>query len=416
MPILRISICLTLFCVTCSTTFADDWPQFLGTARNGVSRETNLIESFPTGGPAVSWRTELGVGMSGVAVVGGTVYTLYQDNEYQYLVALDETTGQQKWKTVVSDAYRNSMGNGPRATPTVAGAMAFVYTADGILAALSVDNGDVKWKVDTLRDLATRPADYGMASSPLVIDDQVVVHVGSHMGTVAAWDVKLGERRWAVGDHPSGYSSPVRRKIHGIDQIVAFAAASVMGISPIDGSELWSYPFETEYDCNIALPVLLNESSLLISAGENHGSTILKLTRKGDDWIAEPTWSSLGKHSVLRAEWQTPVQTDGHMFGLDNIGSAGPVTNLVCVNIDSGEQTWIQKRFGKSNLTLADGKLFISTMSGELVIVRATPDGFQELDRATVLGMTRQAPVIANGHLYLRDDKEVVCIDIRSRG
>ncbi len=105
---------------------------------------------------------------------------------------------------------------------------------------------------------------------------------------------------------------------------------------------------------------------------------------------------------------------DGHLFALDNIGSAGPITNLVCVRVADGEQVWAKTRFGKSNLTLADGKLFISTMKGELIIVTASVAEFTQTARATVLGMTRQAPVISNGLLCLRDDREVVCIDVRA--
>jgi outer membrane protein assembly factor BamB len=407
-------VCFTASGLACTTGVADDWPQFLGPDRNGICAETDLIDAFLDDDPSIVWRAAAGVGMSGVAVSAGSVYTLYQDDQQQYVVALDEGTGDQKWRTGIADAYQNSMGNGPRATPTVAGATVFVFTGEGILAALSVETGKVQWKVDTARDLEAKPADYGMSSSPLVVGGKVVVHVGSRNGTVVAYDVESGDRVWNAGNQPSGYSSPVMMNFGGTKQIVSFIGAAVVGIAPADGLELWNHAFETEYGCNIAVPRQLNDSSLLISSGENHGSAILKVTASGDTWLVEEAWTSFGKGSVLRSEWQTPVETNGYLFGMDNIGSAGPITNLVCVNIASGKQVWIKKRFGKSNLTLADGKLFISTMNGELVIVKAVEGGFQETARATVLGMTRQAPVIANGQLYLRDDNEVVCIDIRS--
>jgi len=406
-------VCFTLFGLTCHTGVADDWPQFLGPDRNGICAETDLIDRFPDDGPAVVWRAAAGVGMSGVAVSAGSVYTLYQDEQQQYVVAMDEGTGEQKWRTGIAAAYENAMGNGPRATPTVAGATLFVFTGQGLLAALSVETGKVQWKVDTLRDVGAKSAAYGMSSSPLVVGGKVVVHVGSHNGAVVAYDVESGDRIWNVGNQPIGYSSPVMMKFGGTKQIVSFIATAVVGIAPADGRELWNHAFVTEYDCNIAVPRQLNDSSLLISSGENHGSAIVKVTESGDAWSVEETWTSFGKGSVLRSEWQTPVERNGHLFGMDNIGGGGPITNLVCVNIASGKQVWIEKRFGKANLTLADGKLFISTMNGELVIVKATDDGFQETARAAVLGMTRQAPVIANGQLYLRDDNEVVCIDIR---
>ena len=129
---------------------------------------------------------------------------------------------------------------------------------------------------------------------------------------------------------------------------------------------------------------------------------------------AQAIWESIGRTSVLRAEWQTPVLLDGYLYGMDNVGSAGPVTNLVCVRAEDGEQMWNQRRFGKSNLVAADGKLFISTMKGELVLVKASPKAFTEVSRATILSQqTRQAPVIANGMLYLRDNTEIVCLKIK---
>lgn len=400
----------------CLNLAADDWPQFLGPQRNGISAETELISELPEDGPKIVWRAKLGTGMSGVAVSDGTVYTLYQDEEQQYVVALDEKTGKEKWKTEVAPAFENAMGNGPRATPTVIDNTVCVFTGNGVLAALTVKKGKVKWKIDTLQDLSSRPADYGMSSSPLIVDGTVVVQAGSPNGNVVGYDLKSGKRNWVVDHGLSGYSSPVLMEIGGTKQIVAFVGAAVLGISPDGGKQLWKYNFETDYNCNTASPVQLDDSSLLISAGENHGSAILKPTKTGDDWKVEETWSSFGKDSVLRAEWQTPVLADGHLYGLDNVGSAGPITNLVCVKAADGKQVWSQPRFGKSNLTYADGKLFLSTIRGELAIVAATPEEFQETARAVVLeGMTRQAPVIANGRLYLRDDNEVVCIDVQKK-
>ena len=412
----RTVLCLVFSAVVGAAAVAADWPQFLGPQRNGTSVETNLLDTFPTAGPKVIWRVDLGTGMSGVAVSNGTVYTSFQDDTQQYVVALDEVTGDQKWRSEIADAYRNPMGDGPRATPAVVDHVVYVLTGGGILAALEDASGIVRWKVNVTREPGSKPADYGMASSPLVSHGNVIVQPGTSSGTVAAYSIESGDAEWVLGSDGSGYSSPVHLNLDGIEQVVAFSAAAVMGISPISGRKLWEYPFATDYDCNIACPVQIDDSSLLVSAGENHGAVVLRVTQSNGRWTVEETWSSLGRRSVLRSEWQTPVLLGDHVFGLDNVGAAGPVTNLVCVNVSTGESVWSRNRFGKSNLTLADGKLFLSTVKGELVIVQATTDGFRETARASVLGMTRQAPVIANGRLYLRDDKEIVCFNIRSNG
>jgi outer membrane protein assembly factor BamB len=411
---LRSVLMVTVWAATALSGIAADWPQFLGPTRNGVSGETGLIDTFAESGPKIVWRTALGTGMSGVAVSDGVVYTLFQDEDNQYAVAVDELTGDVKWKTRLADAYQNSMGNGPRATPAVVDHTVFALTGEGLLAALATENGQLKWEVDSTSDLRTKPADYGMASSPLVVNDVVVVHVGAGAGAVAGYSIESGARVWAAGTGSCGYSSPALMNLSGTDQVVSFVGENVMGISPSDGLVLWSYPFKTDYECNIAVPVGIDDSSVLISSGENHGSVILRVSQTGGKWSVDESWSSFGKNSVLRAEWQTPVVVNSYLFGLDNMGSAGPITNLVCIDLSTGSQAWLRKRFGKSNLTLADGKLFISTMNGELVIVQATSEGFRETGRSAVVEMTRQAPAIANGRLYLRDDREVVCIDVRA--
>jgi outer membrane protein assembly factor BamB len=124
------------------------------------------------------------------------------------------------------------------------------------------------------------------------------------------------------------------------------------------------------------------------------------------------SWTSFGGQSVLRNEWQTSILIDGYLYGFDNIGSAGPVTNLTCIDAQTGEQVWLERRFGKGNLIAADGKLWMTNMDGELIIVRASPEGFEELSRATVLDQTRQAPALADGKLYVRDDAVIMCIDV----
>ena len=386
---------------------------FLAQTEPASVQKTGLINEIPVIGPRIVWRAKLGVGMSNLAIAGDTVFTLYQDEAQQYVAALNAENGKQLWQVPIAPMYKNSMGNGPRATPTVTDDAAFVFTGDGVLAAVDITRQKLKWRVDTCGSLACKPADYGMSASPLLVGDTVVVNVGSVNGSVAGYDATTGEQQWATGSSPCGYSSPVLLQVGGESQIVAFAGDAVMGLST-KGEKLWNFPYVTDYNCNTANPIALSQDTILISAGENHGSAILKISKSGEEWSAKEEWSSGGKDSVLRAEWQTPILHDGFIYGLDNVGSAGAITNLVCVNAESREQVWIEKRFGKSNFTLADGKLFLTTMRGELVIVKATPDGFEELGRHIVLnGMTRQAPAIANGRLFMRDDAEVVCVDIR---
>lgn len=390
---------------------AADWPQFLGPQRNGVATETGLIDRFPEGGPDVAWRIKGGVGMSGFAVVEETAYTLVQSDGRQFVIALDAASGNTRWRTDVAAEYTNSMGDGPRSTPCVHAGKVLALTGDGVLAALEADSGNVLWSRHPVAELGGRTPDYGVACSPLVHEGLVIVIVGAPQATVAAFDVDTGEPRWTAGQgDPAGYSSPTLLTIGDRLQLVAFTGASVLGINPADGTVLWRHPWATDFHCNIALPLEV-DGRVLISCGENHGSALLSI---GVDGGVQETWKSLGAGSVLRNEWQTSLIVDGALYGFDNVGSAGPVTHLTCINPVTGERRWRRERFGKGNAIAADGKLWATTMDGELVVVRADAEQYSELARAQVLGSTRQAPAIADGRLYLRDDQEFVAVNVRA--
>ncbi len=409
-------VCCCLTVLTAGSALSGDWPQFLGPRRNGSSTETGLVKSFAAGPPKTLWQVPLGTGMSGIAVSGNRAYTLFQTETEQFAVALDAASGKQLWKTALAPAYENSMGNGPRATPTVAGERVFVYTGEGILAALQTSDGTKLWSVNVPESLAGQPSEYGCSCSPIVVGNLVIVQSGTATAATAAWDADSGKLAWKSGSSNAGYSSPALATLAGKEQLLVFNAAGVAGLAPDTGRELWNFPFPTEYDCNTATPVVLSDSEVLISAGENHGAVILQLKASGAGFTVAAVWESLGKDSQLRAEWQTPVVHDGHLYALDNSGSAGPITNLVCIRLADRRTVWQKPRFGKSNLILADDRLWLTNMQGEVVLVEASPEAFRELGRIQVLQTTRQAPALANGRLYVRDDEQVICLDVGAGG
>ena len=389
-----------------------EWPQLLGPRRNGLSSETGLLDRFPEQGPKEVWRAPGGVGMSGLAISRGRVLTLVQRDGEQWLISLDAKSGESIWQTPLAPEYRNPMGNGPRATPAIAGEHVFVFTGEGILSAHNFQDGKQLWSHNVLKALSGKEAEYGMACSPLVVGEQVIVTAGAAKGTLVAFDTKSGKQLWTAGKDPAGYSSPALLNVGGRQQIVAFTGNSALGVDPAKGTLLWRYPFNTNFNCNITTPLEI-QGNVFLSSGEDHGSVLLALKSQADKFEISEVWNSFGTKSVLRNEWQTSMLLDGFLYGMDNVGGAGPITHLTCIDAATGERKWQQARFGKGNLIAADGKLFISTMKGELVLVRATPERYDELSRATVLGSTRQAPALSNGQLFLRDDKEIVCLDVR---
>jgi len=394
---------------------SSDWPQFLGPQRNGVSRETGLLKTWPVDGPKEVWRVKGGVGMSGISIVAGKLYTMVQKGGQQFAVALDQSSGKTVWQTSVAPSYENGMGNGPRATPAVFGKTVFTFSGEGFLTALDAERGSIIWSHNVVEELNGKPAEYGMASSPLVVNDNVIVTVGAPGATVVAYNRTTGELSWKAGQgEAAGYSSPALLTVGGQRQVVAFSGAAATGIEPKSGDILWRYPYQTNYDCNIATPLSF-KGQVFLSSGDNHGSAMLRLKPSGKTLSIEEVWKSQGLQSVLRNEWQTSMLLDGYLYGFDNVGAAGPVTHFTCVEAVTGKRIWQKRRFGKGNVIAADGKLFISTVKGELVVLRATPNGFDELGRTKVIGPTRQAPALSGGRLFLRDNREIVCLDVRKK-
>ena len=391
-----------------------DWPQFLGPQRNGISEETGLLDRWPAAGPKEVWRVSGGVGMSGLVISRGRLVTLVQRDGEQQLVALDAQTGKTVWERPLAPEYQNGMGNGPRATPAISGDLIFSYTGEGILTAVNFASGKIVWTHNVVEELEGQVADYGMASSPLVIDNRVHVTVGAPSATVAAFDTMTGKLVWKSGEDPAGYSSPALLSVGGRSQLVVYSGASVLGLSPDNGALLWRYPYETNFDCNIVTPLAVKDQ-VFVSSGENHGSVLLSLKPKGNKFEVSEVWKSQGPKSVLRNEWQTSILHDGFLYGFDNVGAAGPVTHLTCVNAVTGERSWQELRFGKGNLIAADGKLLMTTMNGEFVLAKISSKGYEEIGRAEVLKQTRQAPALSNGLLYLRDNDEIICLDIRKQ-
>ena len=410
---LGLSSGLLLLLISLSSAAAANWPQHLGPSRNGISAEQGLLKSWPAGGPREVWRAAGGVGSSGLAITGNRLVTMVQRSGNQLVVALDAKSGQQLWEAPLGPSYENPQGNGPRGTPTIAGGYVYAFSGDGILLALELADGKIAWRHDTLRQHKGRPTNYGMACSPLVVGELVIVTIGAPGATVVAYDRESGKTAWTAGQgDPAGYSSPALLNVGGKYQTVVFSGQAAMGLASDSGDVLWRYPYITEFGCNIATPLAV-DGGVFLSAGENHGSVLLSLTPNSDTFDITEVWESQGPKSVLRNEWQTSILLEDFLFGMDNVGGAGPITHLTCIEAATGKRQWRERRYGKGNLIAADAKLFISTLRGELVVARANPQKYDELGRKTILGSTRQAPALANGLLYLRDDAEIVCLDVR---
>jgi outer membrane protein assembly factor BamB len=390
---------------------AADWPQWLGAKRDGSSPETGLLTTWPAEGPKVLWKVESGDGYSTVAVVGNRAYTMVQRGADELVIALDTANGNEVWKTRSGPAYKNDMGSGPRSTPAIDGKFVYVQSASGPLVCLGVDKGEVVWQVDLLKEFRAKNISWGLSASPLIYGDLVLAEPGGRGAGMVALKKKDGKLDWKIGDDKAAYASPVLAMINGRDQAIFFTAAGLVGMQPKFGKELWRIPWETEYDCNIATPLVIGDK-VFVSSGEKVGCALFRI-----DGAKKPevVWESKGAKSVMINYWATAVAHDKHLYG--PAGEYDKVADLNCVDLTNGKIAWSQPKFGLSSVTLADGHLFITTRNGELVLAAASPKAYQEKARIKLLekGRYAVAPTIADKKLYLRDRKHVYCLDIAGK-
>lgn len=408
----KIALPLSAWALALGTLRADDWPEFLGKNRNGTSSEASLIDSFPSNGPTIRWRVPGGVGMSAVVVQAEHAVTSWNADGKQWLVCLDSSTGKTTWKTPIGPAYKNPMGDGPRSTPAISSNIVYAYSGEGVVVAVDLKSGKLLWRKDLMQELSAKPSEYGMSCSPLVLDDRLILHAGADNAAVVALATSDGKLLWKCGSGHAGYSSPTLMDIAGTKQVISFCGTALMGIDPDSGKSLWNYPFETDYGCNTASPVWV-DGGVFISSGENHGSVLLDIKKESGTYKVSERWKSLDSKSVMRNEWQTSIVIGEFLYGFDNVGAAGPVSHFSCIEAKTGKAVWQKSRFGKGNLTFADGKFWLTTIDGELVIAKVDTKGLQELGRASLVGKNRQTLSIANGAGYLRDDNDVVCIELK---
>ncbi len=400
----------------------DDWPQWRGPNRDGVWRETGILESIPASGLEVRWRAKVGAGYSGPVVARGRVFvTDHQFNpEVERVVCFDATTGKLLWVHSYATDYRDmEYGNGPRASPTVLGGKVYTLGTQGHLVCLDAEGGELVWKKNLATDFNGQIPRYGASAAPLVIGELLIVCAGGQPdASVVALDRKTGDLRWkALSDRPA-YSAPIVLNAGGVEQLIVWTADSITGFEPVTGKVHWRVPWKAVFDPAqmVASPVW-HQDMLLFLGAWNRESKMLKLDRAKP--AASVLWETRAK---LTTTISTPMfQDDGHFYAILGNGS------LACLDAATGKEVWSSREptsgsYGNAHLTPNGDRVFLFNHVGHLILARLTPKGYQELGRCLLVeptaGYRAQGPITwahpayANRCVFARNDRELVCASL----
>ncbi len=381
------------------------WTDFRGPLRDGHYRERPIVTEWPASGLKPIWKQPVGAGYASFVIARGRAFTIEQRGAQEVVAAYDVPTGRELWTNAWTAAFREMMGgDGPRATPTWADGRVYALGAQGELRSIEEASGRTVWRINILDDTGAKNLPWGMAASPLVVDNTVVVLPGgSNKQSIVAYDRHTGARAWSAEGDQQSYSSPMLVTLAGVRQILVFSASRLMGLSP-DGSKLlWSYPWKTQFDINASQPLVVGDNRVFVSTGYGTGAAMLELTASGDTLSAKEVWKSIR----MKNQFSSSVLHDGYIYGLDE-------AILACIDASTGDLKWKGGRYGYGQVMLANGHLIVLTDDGDLVLVRATPERHEERVRFSVLnGKTWNHPAIADGYLLVRNLAEMAAFDLR---
>ena len=385
--------------VDLAATSPNDYPRFLGSNLQGTVLGVHLARDWSRRPPEEVWRQPVGAGWSSFAVVGRFAVTQEQRGADELVVCYDIPTGGVRWVHTNQARFSEKMGgDGPRATPTISGGRVYALGATGILDCLDGASGKVVWSRRTLEENQLPNLIWGKSSSPLIVDDLVVVSGGDvDHSSLLAFRKDTGEPAWQTGNDKASYSSPALATLAGVRQVLSVNAGSVTGHEPATGKVLWEYSWPGDWaKCSQPLP--LPPDQLFISAGYGIGCALLRLEPGKNGKVAE-VW----KNKNMKTQFANVVLRNGFVYGIDD-------GILVCLDLKTGQRKWKGGRYGYGQVLLVDDVLLVQAEAGDVVLVEATPEAHRELTRFPALKeKTWNNPVVSGPYLLVRNDHEAAC-------
>lgn len=382
------------------------WTDFRGPNRDGRYEEMAIRTSWAANGLPQLWKQPIGGGYASFVIAEGRAFTIEQRRAQEVVAAYDVETGRELWTHGWNAEFRESMGgDGPRATPTWHDGRVYALGAAGELRCLDAKTGKLIWNRNILSENSAENIQWGMSASPLIVDDKVIMQPGGALGhSVVAYNRLTGAPVWHALDDEASYTSPMLVTLAGRRQILVVTAGRLVGLSE-QGALLWEYPWRNGSNINVAQPIVAGPNRVFISAGYGKGAALVEVSGAGKSFTARTVW----ENGSMKNKFNSSVLQDGYVYGLDE-------GILTCVDASTGERKWKGGRYGYGQLLLASGHLIVITETGELVLVRATPEQQTEVAKFPALeGKTWNVPAIGNNRLLVRNQTQMACYNLSAQ-
>lgn len=390
---------------------ADDLLNFLGPDRNGKWATSRFNPDWKSSAPELLWKRNIGRAWSSFVVQGNKAITQQQSGDNEEVICLDISNGEELWqysdkgvRLLLEKAENGGAamgGDGPRSTPTIFGERVFSLGSTGIANCLKIDDGELLWSRNVIKEYDGEVQRWGSANAPLVVPgENLVIFAGSDNpgATLIACDIDTGESRWVYQGSGASYSSPRIMTFAGVEQLVSVNAKDVTGLRIKDGKALWKYEWPGNFP-KVGQPLRAGENLLLVTASYGVGSPLLEISKKGDQWKVTGVWKS----TRMKTKFSSAAIIGEHAYGLDE-------GRLACIDLKTGKKVWKGEKFGFGQHLLFGNQLLIQAEKGYLATGTITPEGYTETGRIESLSsMTWNVPAIAGRLLLVRNDREAAC-------
>ena len=380
--------------------FSQEWFQWLGPYRNGISPDEGLIKSWSGNGPEIVWKDSIGDGFSSVTVTDGKAFCGWSEGEDEYLYCLDALTGKVVWNYRIGPLYRDDWGDGPRSSPVVDNEMVYIAGSYGNLHAVNRLTGEGIWNHDLVKEYGSLIPQWGYSCSPLIEQNMLLVDVGGTKNhAFMAFDKYSGKVIWNTYTDTLAWASPIIADIQGQRQILFYNLNGLHSLSSENGELLWQY---RQRASNIPTPMFIPPDKVFISCSYNVGSTLLQIEKSDSSFKVNTIW----KNKIMQNHFNSSVLVGDYLYGFDN-------AFLKCIDFKTGAQKWQKVGLGKGSLIYADSMLIVLSERGKLLLVKADPEKYIEMaDFQALHGRCWTSPSLTNGHLFLRSREEIVCINL----
>ncbi|MCP4849414.1 MAG: PQQ-binding-like beta-propeller repeat protein [Verrucomicrobiaceae bacterium] len=412
-----------LTAILTTSAIAEQWPQYHGANSSRTTSEKVTNTDWKSTAPKKLWKAKTPTGFSSFIVAGGNAYTVIQEEidgiPSEVCIAFDAEKGTTQWKANLdlwrvsngggnAGASDNKGGDGPRSTPAYSEGHVYCYTSDIRLVCLSAEDGSEKWAVEVAKEHGGKNIRWENASAPLIEGNLVIVQGGGHEQSFLAFDKKKGSLKWKSGSYTMTHATPVATTINDQRQVLFFCQEGMVSVDPKDGSTLWSHKFP--FKVSTAASAVVENDIVYFAAGYGVGATAIKVAKNNS---TTQLWFSEGNKPVTN-HWSTPLVRDGHLYGMFGFKeyANGP---LKCIELATGKVKWEQPGYGPGGVCLAGDTLICLGDAGQVTLVQATPEGYQELARMdnAVSGKCWSSPILSDGKIYIRSTVEAACLDVR---